>query len=81
MIGRPQQLETAAYCFTYIDQGAGDDPVAVVERQWGGKARGACAEGLANRIGSGRKQSVALPLARLPRKSSQNLPYVISGRE
>jgi DinB superfamily len=32
-IGRPQQSETAAYYFTYIDQVAGDDPVAVMESQ------------------------------------------------
>jgi hypothetical protein len=33
MIGRPQPVETADYYFTYIDQVAGDDDLAVMERQ------------------------------------------------
>jgi soluble lytic murein transglycosylase-like protein len=33
MIGRPGATEAAAYYFTYIDQAAGDDPVALMERQ------------------------------------------------
>ena len=33
MIGRPQETEAARYYFTYIDQTAGDDPVAALESQ------------------------------------------------
>lgn len=33
MIGRPHESEAAKYYFTYIDQIAGDDPVAVLEEQ------------------------------------------------
>jgi hypothetical protein len=33
MIGRPSATEAASYYFTYIDQAAGDDPVAMIERQ------------------------------------------------
>lgn len=33
MIGRPEQAEAASYYFTYIDQVAGDDIAAVIERQ------------------------------------------------
>jgi len=33
MIGRPSEAEAAPYFFTYINQVAGDDPLAVVETQ------------------------------------------------
>jgi hypothetical protein len=33
MIGRPQLTETAPYYFTYIDQVAGEDAMAVIENQ------------------------------------------------
>ena len=33
MLGRPQNTEAAPYYFTYIDQAAGDDPLAIIERQ------------------------------------------------
>jgi DinB family protein len=33
MIGRPEATEAAPYYFTYIDQAAGDDPVAMMEQQ------------------------------------------------
>ena len=33
MIGRPQQSEVGAYYFRYIDQVAGEDPLAVIESQ------------------------------------------------
>ncbi|MGA3203662.1 MAG: DinB family protein [Bryobacteraceae bacterium] len=33
MIGRPAATEAAPYYFTYIDQAAGDDPVAMMEQQ------------------------------------------------
>ncbi len=33
MTGRPQTNEAAPYYFTYINQAAGDDPVALLERQ------------------------------------------------
>src|SRR5579884_2344993 len=33
MIGRPGSDEAAAYYFPYIDLVAGDDPVAILERQ------------------------------------------------
>lgn len=33
MIGRPREMEAAAYYFTYIDQVAGDDAMAVIESQ------------------------------------------------
>jgi hypothetical protein len=33
MLGRPEKSEVAPYYFTYIDRVAGDDPLAVMERQ------------------------------------------------
>jgi hypothetical protein len=33
MLGRPQPTEAAPYYFTYIDQVAGDDPLAAIEKQ------------------------------------------------
>lgn len=33
MIGRPQEVEAAPYYFTYINQVAGDDVIAILERQ------------------------------------------------
>ena len=33
MLGRPEKSEAAPYYFTYIDQAAGDNPRAVIEKQ------------------------------------------------